>query len=196
MSWRRLGGSTLVVALVLGVLPACSGDDTLVLTLRARDGAGGSSGTLGAAGELSTDINCLHDDEQFIGTGRSAEEVTLPCTGIRYEERAWFSADGRRAVTPARSGDMYFSVPTDGNVECGGELIPRVYVWEMRPAPSPEAEAADRFEVTFDDGDALTIDPDAVRGPRPRADRSGVRRSPAVGAAHRVNWSIARERSR
>jgi hypothetical protein len=71
-------------------------------------------------------------------------------------ERQWLTMDGRHATSPGGAGPYLSDAKTEvGDVECGGQRWPRHFFSILGPAPSRD----DSFELTFDDGNRLTLDP-------------------------------------
>jgi hypothetical protein len=74
-------------------------------------------------------------------------------------ETQWLTADGRHATSPGGSDPFRGGAEAEvGAVECGGQRWPRHFFTVLGPAPSRD----NSFELKFDDGNRLTLDPESA----------------------------------
>jgi hypothetical protein len=138
------------------------------MPLTAKHGTRRHSLLVGVFWMAATALASCGGAEKFELTLQARDDNGSPFINV---ERQWLADDGRHATSPANSGTFPVNTNFDfGNVECGGQKYVRRYF----SALGPELASGDHaFELTIDDGNRLTLDPqralDVIDGTTPEA---------------------------
>jgi hypothetical protein len=122
----------------------CSDRDEFELAVRVRDGFEWS---LPHAG-------CILNTVELPATAESPSRPGTRCN-FQSSEQQWSGDDGRHAVVATPAVTLYFTVPTYGQIECGGGSIAGIWWYTLLPDRTPDAGV---FEMQTDDGSTIALE--------------------------------------